>query len=176
MSKVLDELAASPDGLERDLGRALKAYQNTKAGRGDPRRIGYEPRDIRQSGAAAVIESRVRNQSSGFDDVPAALSYEAIVLAHQTALLMTLSLLPANVWAGRLKCLSPQPTPSSSNGGCVNCWAEQPWRFRQALVSLSAWRLPPWSFCAIHASKHTFYTAQRADAKHVATPRRSKPR
>lgn len=82
MSKVLDELAASPDGLERDLGRALRAYQNTKAGRGDPRRIGYEPRDIRQSGAVAVIESRVRKQSSGFDDVPAALSYEAIVLAH----------------------------------------------------------------------------------------------
>ena len=57
MSKVLDELAASPDGLERDLGRALRAYQNTKAGRGDPRRIGYEPRDIRQFGGAAVIES-----------------------------------------------------------------------------------------------------------------------
>ena len=41
MSKVLDELAASPDAMERDLGRALRAYQNTKAGRGDPRRIGY---------------------------------------------------------------------------------------------------------------------------------------
>lgn len=82
MSKVLDELAASSDGLERDLGRALRAYQDTKASRGDPRGIGYEPRDIRRLGAAAVVESRVRKQSSGFDNVPAALSYEAIVLKY----------------------------------------------------------------------------------------------
>ncbi len=74
MSKVLDELAASTDGLERDLARALRAYQDIKAGRGDARLIGYEPRDINKSGAVAVIESRVRMQSSGFDDVPAALS------------------------------------------------------------------------------------------------------
>lgn len=82
MSKVLDELAASADGLERDLARALRAYQNTKAARGDPRLIGYEPRDIQRDGAVAVIEDRVRRRSSGFDDVPAELSYEAIVLDY----------------------------------------------------------------------------------------------
>lgn len=82
MSKVLDELAASADVLERDLARALKAYQNAKAARGNPRLIGYEPRDIRQDGAVAVIERRVRNRSSGFDDVPAEWSYEAIVLDY----------------------------------------------------------------------------------------------
>lgn len=83
MSKVLEELATSEDGLDRDLARALRAYQNNKAARGTPRLLGYEPRDIREFGAVAVIESRVRNQSSGFDDVPAEQSYEAIVLAHQ---------------------------------------------------------------------------------------------
>lgn len=41
MSKVLDELADSADGLERDLARALRAYQNIKAARGNPRLIGY---------------------------------------------------------------------------------------------------------------------------------------
>lgn len=82
MSKVLDELADSDDGLEQDLARALRAYQNIKAAGGSRRLIGYEPRDIRQFGAVAVIESRVRKQSSGFDDVPHDLSYEAIVLAY----------------------------------------------------------------------------------------------
>lgn len=82
MSKVLDELAASADGLERDLGRALRAYQNAKAAKGRSRRIGFEPRDIRRLGAAAVIASRVLKQSRGFDEVPAELSYEAIVLAY----------------------------------------------------------------------------------------------
>lgn len=36
MSKVLDELAASPDGLERDLARALRAFQT-------PKRVGETP-------------------------------------------------------------------------------------------------------------------------------------
>lgn len=82
MSKVLDELAASADDLEKDLARALRAYQDTKAEKGGSRGIGYEPRDIRKLGAVAVIESRVRKQSSGFDGVPAHLSYEAIVLTY----------------------------------------------------------------------------------------------
>jgi hypothetical protein len=82
MSKVLDDLAASSDGMEKALGRALKAYQDNKASRGVSRGIGYEPRDILKFGAAAVIESRVRKKSSGFDGVPAELSYEAIVLAY----------------------------------------------------------------------------------------------
>lgn len=76
VSKVLDELAVSVDGLERALARTLRAYQNTKAAEGDRHLIGYEPRDIRKLGAVAVIERRVRNKSSGFDNMPAELSYE----------------------------------------------------------------------------------------------------
>lgn len=82
MSEVLDELAASADPVARDLARALRVYQQRREGKGLNRSIGYEPRDIRQYGAVAVIESRVRNQSSGFDFGPAAESYEAIVLRH----------------------------------------------------------------------------------------------
>ena len=82
MSDVLDELASSSDPVARELARTLKAYQNIKASRGLPRSIGYEPRDIREHGAIEVIERRIRNQASGFNEVPAKDSYEAIVLKH----------------------------------------------------------------------------------------------
>jgi len=82
MSEVLDELAASDDPLERDLAKALRAYQSIRAGQGFSKSIGYEPRDIRRFGAVGVIERRVSKQSSGFDVVPAELSYEAIVTRY----------------------------------------------------------------------------------------------
>ncbi|TPI35226.1 HNH endonuclease [Mesorhizobium sp. B3-2-1] len=80
MSEVLEALAGSDDPLERELARVLRIYQGVRASRGMNRSIGYEPRDIRKFGAIEVIERRVRNFSSGFDQGPAEHSYEAIVL------------------------------------------------------------------------------------------------
>lgn len=56
--RTLDELASSSDKVARELERTLKVYQNIKASRGQPRSIGYEPRDIREHGAIQVIERR----------------------------------------------------------------------------------------------------------------------
>jgi hypothetical protein len=83
MSEVLDDLARSDDPIDRDLARTLRVYQSIRSSRGLTKSIGYEPRDIRKFGAVNVIERRIRNESSGFDEVPARDSYEAIVLNHQ---------------------------------------------------------------------------------------------
>lgn len=79
MSKVLDELSQSDDPIDRELSRTLRIYQNIRASQNLVRSIGYEPRDIRKLGAVEVIERRIRNLSSGFDEVPAKDSYEMIV-------------------------------------------------------------------------------------------------
>ena len=83
MSEVLDEFARSDDPVERELAHALREYQRIRASRGMPRSVGYEPRDIRKLGAVEVIERRIRSEASGFDEVPAKDSYEAIVLKFQ---------------------------------------------------------------------------------------------
>jgi len=80
MPEVLEKLERSDDPIEREVARALREYQKNKALHGLPRSMGYEPRDILELGVMEVIERRVRKQSSGFDEVPAKDSYEAIVL------------------------------------------------------------------------------------------------
>src|ERR1700759_5467216 len=82
MSKVLEELARSNDPIDRALSQTLRTYQNIRASRNLARSIGYEPRDIQRFGAVEVIERRIRNSSSGFNEVPAKDSYEAIVLKY----------------------------------------------------------------------------------------------
>ena len=82
MAKVLEELARSSDPIDRELSRTLQIFQNIRASRNLARSVGYEPRDIRSFGAVEVIERRIRNLSSGFDEVPAEASYEAIVLKY----------------------------------------------------------------------------------------------
>lgn len=82
MSEVLDELTHSVDPIDRELARTLKEYQRIRASRGLSRSVGYEPRDIRKFGAVEVIQRRIRNQSSGFDEVPVEFSYEKIVLNY----------------------------------------------------------------------------------------------
>jgi len=82
MSEVLNELAESEDPVDREVAKTLRIYQNIKASRNKTRSVGYEPRDIRQYGAVEVIERRIRNMASGFDEVPAKDSYEAIVLKY----------------------------------------------------------------------------------------------
>ncbi|MEL7801675.1 MrcB family domain-containing protein [Sulfitobacter pontiacus] len=81
-SEVIEELQASTDPLERDLGAALLKWQDEKASQGLPRSMGYEPRDIRSKGAVAVIETRVLQGSSGFGQIDQNSSYEAIVDRH----------------------------------------------------------------------------------------------
>jgi hypothetical protein len=81
-SEVIEELQASTDPLERDLGAALLKWQDEKASQGLPRSMGYEPRDIRSKGAVAVIEARVLQGASGFGQIDQNSSYEAIVDRH----------------------------------------------------------------------------------------------
>ncbi len=79
--RILDRLARSDDPVDRELARVLRSYQNIRAARNLTRSVGYEPRDLgRLGGAVALIESRVRSRASGFDEVPANDSYEAIIL------------------------------------------------------------------------------------------------
>lgn len=82
MSSVLEELANSPDPIERDFVKAMKAYQDIKASKGMTRSMGYEPRDVKQNGVVSTLESRVRSHANGFDVVPAEFSYEAIVVRY----------------------------------------------------------------------------------------------
>ncbi len=82
MSKVLEDLSQSNDPIDQELSRALRVYQNIRASQNLPRSIGYEPRDIQKFGSVEVIQRRIRNFSSGFDEVPAKDSYEAIVLKY----------------------------------------------------------------------------------------------
>jgi hypothetical protein len=79
MSSVTEALQASDDPLEVELARTLLAWQRAKAGQGEKRTLGYEPRDIKDLGAVEVISRRVKNGSDGFDEVGAGDSYEAIV-------------------------------------------------------------------------------------------------
>ena len=81
-SEVIEELQKSSDPLERELGEALLKWQDEKASQGLQRSLGYEPREIRDKGAVAVIEARVVNGASGFDEIDKNSSYEAIVDRH----------------------------------------------------------------------------------------------
>ena len=68
--------------IDRDLATTLRRWQDAKEERGEPRRLNYEPRDINRYGAVVVIERRVRKGASGFEQVGAAWSYEAIVVLN----------------------------------------------------------------------------------------------
>jgi len=81
-SEVIEELQASDDPVARELGGALLKWQNDKASQGLLRTLGYEPRDIRTKGMIPVIEARVLNASSGFEEVDQEFSYEGIVDRH----------------------------------------------------------------------------------------------
>jgi hypothetical protein len=81
-SEVIEELQASDDPVARELGGALLKWQNDKASQGLPRSLGYEPRDIRTKGMIPVIEARVLNASTGFEEIDQEFSYEGIVDRH----------------------------------------------------------------------------------------------
>lgn len=81
-SEIIEDLLKSSDPLERELGQALLNWQDHKASQGLQRSLGYEPREIREKGAIAVIEARVMNGSSGFGEIDKDSSYEAIVDRH----------------------------------------------------------------------------------------------
>tara|TARA_R110002049_G_scaffold70251_1_gene181529 strand:- start:15134 stop:17719 length:2586 start_codon:yes stop_codon:yes gene_type:complete len=78
-SEIIDRLLASDDNVDREVAEALIEFQENKARQGLSRHLGYEPRDIKEKGAVAVIEARVMKSSSGFEDVDDQSSYEAIV-------------------------------------------------------------------------------------------------
>lgn len=82
MSKVLADLALSADPIDREIANTLRIYQDNRAKLNLSRSIGYEPRDLRKHGSVEVIERRIRKQSSGFDMIPAEVSYESIVLKY----------------------------------------------------------------------------------------------
>jgi len=75
-------MLVSEDPVERDLAKALLRWQEQKGAAGRRRSLGYEPRDIRQKGAAKIIEARVRSGASGYNDVDEEWSYEAIVARY----------------------------------------------------------------------------------------------
>lgn len=78
-SEIIDRLLTSDDNVDREVAKALMEFQENKARHGLSRHLGYEPRDIKEKGAVAVIEARVMKSSSGFEDVDDQSSYEAIV-------------------------------------------------------------------------------------------------
>lgn len=78
-SEVLAQLSASNDPIDREVADTLRRWQDAKEARGEPRLLGYEPPDINRYGAVEVVERRVRKEASGFEQVGAAWSYEAIV-------------------------------------------------------------------------------------------------
>lgn len=78
-SEIIDRLLTSDDNVDREVAQALLEFQEGKARQGLSRNLGYEPRDIKEKGAVAVIEARVIKSSSGFEDVDKHSSYEAIV-------------------------------------------------------------------------------------------------
>ena len=84
MSATIEKLMNSSDPLEQDLAQVLLHWQEQKRKQGLPASLGYEPKDINEHGAVAVISSRVLKQSSGFEQVDKHLSYESLVLKHQT--------------------------------------------------------------------------------------------
>ncbi len=79
---TIEKLLASADLLEADLAKALIAWQDAKAARGQNRSLGYEPRDIEDRGAVTTISVRIRNGSTGFDETCPDDSYEAIVVRY----------------------------------------------------------------------------------------------
>lgn len=81
-SVVIEELKASDDPVDRALAEALLKWQDDKEANGQPRSLGYEPRDIREKGSVAVIADRVRKQASGFEEIDPHWSYEGIVARH----------------------------------------------------------------------------------------------
>ncbi|MEI4263787.1 MrcB family domain-containing protein [Roseovarius sp. D0-M9] len=81
-SKIIDDLLSSDDKIDREIAGALLELQDGKAEKGLSRALGYEPREIKEKGAVAVIEARVMKSSSGFEDVDSGSSYEAIVDRH----------------------------------------------------------------------------------------------
>ena len=80
-SEVLKELLESNDPLKIMLAQTLVSWQEEKRKSGRTASLGYEPRDIREYGAEAIIEKRVLDQSIGFDEVSPDQTYEHIVLA-----------------------------------------------------------------------------------------------
>lgn len=80
-SEVLKELLESDDPLKVMLAHTLVSWQEEKRKSGRAASLGYEPRDIREHGAEAIIEKRVLDQSTGFDEVSPDQTYEHIVLA-----------------------------------------------------------------------------------------------
>jgi len=81
-SEVIENLLASDDALESELGQALLKWQDDKASKGLSRSLGYEPREIREKGAVSVISARVMKGSSGFEEVDQNSTYESIVHRH----------------------------------------------------------------------------------------------
>lgn len=81
-SEVIEELQSSDDPVAKELADTLLKWQEDKENKGLPRSLGYEPREIREKGLIPVIETRVLNTSSGFDEVDPQFSYEAIVDRH----------------------------------------------------------------------------------------------
>lgn len=80
-SEVLKDLLQSDDPVENTLAHTLVYWQEGKRRSGRAASLGYEPREIRQHGAVSVIEKRVLDQSSGFEEVPPEQTYEHIVLS-----------------------------------------------------------------------------------------------
>ena len=80
-SQVLRELLESDDPVENILAHTLVHWQEGKRSSGRAASLGYEPREIRHHGAVSVIEKRVLDQSSGFEEVPPEQTYEHIVLS-----------------------------------------------------------------------------------------------
>ena len=83
MSATIEKLMNSSDPLEQDLAQVLLHWQEQKRKQGLPASLGYEPKDINEHGAVAVISSRVLKQSSGFEQVDKQQSYESLVLEHR---------------------------------------------------------------------------------------------
>jgi 5-methylcytosine-specific restriction protein A len=83
MSKILEQLEASGEPVDRAVARALRIYQAALKSLGKRAHLGYEPRDIKKFGAVKVIEKRVLNKSDGFEIVSPGDSYEAIVVRFQ---------------------------------------------------------------------------------------------
>lgn len=82
-SAVLRDLIESDDSVENQLAEVLMDWQDFKRQSGRTAGLGREPGQIKDSGAVYVIEQRVRNRSSGFDEVSATdQSYEKIVVDH----------------------------------------------------------------------------------------------
>ena len=79
MPTVIEELQSSDDPVDRDVAVTLLEWQAAKRAGGRAASMGREPREIRERGAVEVISRRVRDRATGFAEVEARHSYEAIV-------------------------------------------------------------------------------------------------